>query len=93
MDEEHFKNYGKFYNEEELKDFRVWKFNLTKPLSTYLYAIVAGPYFEIKGSDYNFNFEVPMSLYCRESLAEHLKKDANEIFELTTEGMKFYEKL
>ena len=32
-----------------------------------------------------------MSLYCRKSLAIHLKEDQDKIFELTAKAMTFYE--
>ena len=34
-----------------------------------------------------------MSVYCRESLFQYLKLDADDIFTITIEGIKFYEKL
>lgn len=79
-----------FYDRNLLKDYDIYHFRETKPLSTYLYAICSGPYKQITC---NMGYHVPMSLYCRSSLLQHLQKDANEIFELTIEAMKFYEKM
>lgn len=34
---------------------------------------------------------MPMSIFCRESLFEHMKRLADFMFEVTIEGMKIYE--
>jgi aminopeptidase N len=54
-------------------------------MSTYLFAIVAGPYQEWRDS---YNNEIPLGLYARKSLAKHLEYE--EIFEITKAGLKFY---
>jgi aminopeptidase N len=63
----------------------------TKPMSTYLVALVAGPYAEWTDE---FRDEdgtvIPLGLYCRSSLAEHM--DAEEIFKLTKQGFSRYHK-
>jgi aminopeptidase N len=65
-------------------DTDIWRFDVTPSLSTYVTALVAGPLHEVRASDDG----VPMALYCRQSLAEHL--DPDEIFEITRAGMAFY---
>jgi len=57
-------------------------------LPTYLFAVVAGPYFEIA---YERPFRIPMSLFCRESLFVHLKNIADFMFETTVKAMEMYE--
>ncbi|CAM00662.1 aminopeptidase N [Saccharopolyspora erythraea NRRL 2338] len=67
-------------------------FDTTKPMSTYLVALVAGPYAEWRdvfpgddGQD-----EIPLGIYCRASLAEHL--DAERLFIETKQGFGFFHK-
>ncbi|MBK8558871.1 aminopeptidase N [Candidatus Amarobacter glycogenicus] len=59
-------------------------FEATQPFSTYLFALVVGPYHvarERHGS-------VDIGLFCRKSLAKHL--DTQELFEVTRQGLDFY---
>ncbi|HEX6257340.1 MAG TPA: aminopeptidase N [Euzebyales bacterium] len=65
-------------------DVDIWRFDVTPPLSTYVTAMVAGPLHVVHAPD----ADVPMALYCRASLAEHLEPD--EMFEITRAGMAFY---
>ena len=61
----------------------------SKLLPTYLYCMVAGAYVELVLEErYK---DIPMSLFCIESLFEHLKKLAPFIFEITIESMKLFE--
>ena len=67
-------------------------FDTTQPMSTYLVALVAGPYAEWRdtfpgedGQD-----EIPLGIYCRASLSEHL--DAERLFTETKQGFGFYHK-
>eukprot|EP01113_Clastostelium_recurvatum_P042177 TRINITY_DN6811_c0_g1_i2.p1 TRINITY_DN6811_c0_g1~~TRINITY_DN6811_c0_g1_i2.p1 ORF type:complete len:872 (-),score=227.40 TRINITY_DN6811_c0_g1_i2:65-2641(-) len=64
-----------------------WTAEPTPPLSPYLYALMVGPY---KRLDDNYG-DVPMSVYCRSSLLPYLKDDVVEFFEVTKQGLKFYE--
>jgi aminopeptidase N len=67
-----------------------WAFGHTPRLSSYVTAIVAGPYVgttsELTSLDGRI---IPLGAYCRASLAENL--DAEYIFEKTREGFAFYE--
>ena len=63
-----------------------WAFPITPLMPTYITAIVAGPYHAVR--DHHRN--IPLGLYCRQSLAEHL--DPAEIFEITKQGLDFFEK-
>jgi aminopeptidase N len=55
-------------------------------MSTYITAVCAGPYHEVRTE----HDGIDLGVYCRASLAEHL--DADDIFEITTQGFDFYHK-
>eukprot|EP00331_Platyophrya_macrostoma_P003817 CAMPEP_0176407742 /NCGR_PEP_ID=MMETSP0127-20121128/1572_1 /TAXON_ID=938130 /ORGANISM="Platyophrya macrostoma, Strain WH" /LENGTH=882 /DNA_ID=CAMNT_0017786965 /DNA_START=22 /DNA_END=2670 /DNA_ORIENTATION=+ len=74
---------------EEDKEVKLWKFAPTKRISSYLFVVVAGPYSKIKAE--NTYKGISTSLYCRESLFKYLKEQADEIIEINSEGMRFYE--
>ena len=59
-------------------------FNETKPLSTYLVALIAGEYAEWR-DEYK---GIPLGLYCRASLAEHF--DTERLFLETKQGFDFF---
>ncbi|SPT52704.1 Aminopeptidase N [Actinomyces bovis] len=64
----------------------------TKPISTYITAIVAGPYVgQTDSYTASDGRVVPLGTYCRASLAEHM--DSEEILDLTKRGFAFYEEL
>ncbi|MCI6574460.1 MAG: aminopeptidase N [Actinomycetaceae bacterium] len=67
-----------------------WDFTPTERISSYLTCVVAGPY-EGKTSSYTSvdGRTIPMGAYCRRSLVEHL--DADEVMDITKQGMDFYE--
>ncbi|MGC5628781.1 aminopeptidase N [Georgenia sp. Z1344] len=71
-------------------DARTWTFAPTARISTYLTAIVAGPYAgttgELTSSD---GRTIPLGVYARASIAEHL--DAETIMDVTRQGFAFYE--
>ncbi|MGH9052607.1 MAG: aminopeptidase N [Acidimicrobiia bacterium] len=52
--------------------------------STYLFAVLAGPYQVVRDQ----HGAVPLGLYCRESMLPHL--EAEELFELTRQGLDYY---
>ncbi len=68
-----------------------WVFEPTPVLSSYVTALVAGPYAsvhsELTSSDGRV---IPLGIYARKSLAEFL--DADYIFDKTREGFAFFEK-
>ncbi|GAA3470272.1 aminopeptidase N [Nonomuraea roseola] len=59
----------------------------TAPISTYITALVAGGYHKVTSE----HDGIPLGIYCRASLAEHL--DADNIFELTRQGFDFFHKV
>ncbi|MFL6064108.1 MAG: aminopeptidase N [Friedmanniella sp.] len=65
------------------------RFSETEPVSTYLTALVAGDYVSVRSSYAALAGEVPMAIYCRHSLREHL--DADEIFRITRNGFDVFE--
>ena len=62
------------------------RFATTARLSTYVTALVAGPYFEAK----DHHDGIDLGLYCRKSLAEHF--DTDELFTVTKQGFDWYHK-
>ncbi|HEY6796451.1 MAG TPA: aminopeptidase N [Kineosporiaceae bacterium] len=68
----------------------VWRFAPTPRLSTYLMALVAGPYHAVRGEVTSRDGRtIPLGVFCRASLAEFL--DADEIFDLTRAGFAHFE--
>ncbi|WP_437680199.1 aminopeptidase N [Sorangium sp. So ce131] len=59
-------------------------FEETTRFSTYIFALVAGPYSGVRDEHRG----IPLGLYCRRSLAKHL--DAEELFTITKQGFDFY---
>ncbi|WP_405013317.1 aminopeptidase N [Kitasatospora sp. NBC_01539] len=72
---------------------RTWRFAPTKPISTYLTAVVAGPY-HVARDHYSRELpdggvlEIPLAATCRRSLAPHF--DSDEIFTVTKQGLDFF---
>jgi aminopeptidase N len=66
-----------------------WEFATTPPLATYLMALVAGEYHGV----HTVHDGVPMSLYARRSLAEHLDREAPELLEVTKAALDRYHEL
>uniref|UniRef100_UPI001891B44B aminopeptidase N n=1 Tax=Dietzia sp. SYD-A1 TaxID=2780141 RepID=UPI001891B44B len=66
----------------------VHRFDQTEVLSTYLVALIAGPYHVAEDSYTDEHGTIPLRLLCRGSLAEHL--DADRLFAETKEGFGFY---
>src|SRR3954451_5845482 len=62
-------------------------FTPTKRISTYLVALIAGPYAKVTDSHEG----IPLGLYCRASLAKFL--DADELFRVTKQGFDFYHRV
>ncbi|WP_101257400.1 aminopeptidase N [Streptomyces barkulensis] len=71
----------------------VWRFEVTKPISTYITTVVAGPYHhvtdvyrrELPGGG---ELVIPLGALCRRGLARHF--DADEIFTVTKQGLDFF---
>ncbi|MEU6671757.1 aminopeptidase N [Streptomyces sp. NPDC046727] len=71
----------------------VWRFAETKPISTYITCVVAGPYHYVTDS-YSRTFEdgttleIPLGAMCRKGLAPHF--DADDVFLVTKQGLDFF---
>ncbi|MGI8887517.1 MAG: M1 family metallopeptidase, partial [Nocardioidaceae bacterium] len=66
-----------------------WEFAETEPLSTYFVTLVAGPYHS-RTVEHD---GIRLGLHCRQSLAAHLDKDAEEIFTVTRQCFDEYHRL
>ena len=64
---------------------KFFNFNTSSKISTYLYAIVAGPYGYFES---NVEGMPPMRIYARKSLMDDVKHE--EMFLATQTGIKFY---
>ncbi|WLQ43092.1 aminopeptidase N [Streptomyces laculatispora] len=78
---------------EESRDGGVWRFAETKPISTYITAVVAGPYHYVTDSytrtfDDGTKLEIPLGALCRKGLARHF--DADDVFLITKQGLDFF---
>jgi aminopeptidase N len=67
----------------------LWAFPTTKRMSTYVTAVVAGEYHGVFDTYEGPYGEIPLGLYCRQSLVEHLDRD--ELVKLTRESFGFFE--
>ncbi|MEI2716220.1 MAG: M1 family aminopeptidase [Candidatus Nanopelagicales bacterium] len=68
-----------------------WQFDTTAVLPTYITALVAGPYHEVRDEYTGTYGTYPLGVFCRRSLAEHL--DADEILTVTKQGFEFFERI
>ncbi|MEV4557350.1 aminopeptidase N [Kitasatospora sp. NPDC049285] len=72
---------------------RTWNFAPTRPISTYLTAVVTGPYHVVR-DHYTRELadgtvlEIPLAATCRRSLAPYF--DADEILTVTKQGLDFF---
>ncbi|MEC5191095.1 MULTISPECIES: aminopeptidase N [unclassified Arthrobacter] len=68
----------------------VWEFAPTPRLSSYVTALIAGPYQSVRSEVAAANGKVtPLGVFARKSLMQYL--DAENIFELTRQGFEFFE--
>ncbi|PYI66338.1 aminopeptidase N [Arthrobacter livingstonensis] len=78
-----------------------WDFAPTLPISTYITAILAGPYFKVS-DQFNMTFgpdsahagtrlEIPLTSYCRASLSANF--DTDPIFAVTKAGLAYFNEL
>ncbi|CAL9569873.1 aminopeptidase N [Streptomyces lavenduligriseus] len=71
----------------------VWRFAETKPISTYITCVVAGPYHYVTDSysrtlEDGTKLEIPLGAMCRRTLAPYF--DADDIFLVTKQGLDFF---
>ncbi|MFK0005962.1 aminopeptidase N [Paenarthrobacter sp. NPDC090520] len=68
----------------------VWEFAPTPRLSSYVTALIAGPYQSVRSQVTSSDGRVvPLGVFARKSLMQYL--DAENIFELTRQGFEFFE--
>jgi aminopeptidase N len=71
----------------------VWRFAETKPVSTYITCVVAGPYHYVTDSYARVladgtRLEIPLGALCRKGLAPYF--DADDVFLITKQGLDFF---
>ncbi len=64
-----------------------WTFAETPRMSTYITALVAGPY----ASVHDEHDGIPLGIYCRRSLIQHL--DPDDLFTVTKQGFDFFHRV
>ncbi|MFL6286939.1 MAG: aminopeptidase N, partial [Actinomycetes bacterium] len=64
-----------------------WSFAPTPRMSTYITALVAGPYHVVRDEHRG----IPMGVFCRRSLSEYL--DADRVLDVTKKGFDYFEDL
>jgi aminopeptidase N len=67
----------------------VWVFEPTPRISSYITALIVGPYHSVHSVYEKDGQSVPLGIYCRPSLAEFLDSDA--IFEVTRQGFEWFQ--
>ena len=67
----------------------VWRFAPTPRISSYITALVAGPYDVVRDVVPSRRGEVPLGIFCRRSLTPYL--DADHLFAVTKRGFAFFE--
>jgi aminopeptidase N len=76
--------------ERDTEPAATWVFEPTPVMSSYITALVAGPYRVVRSELTSRDGRtIPLGVFCRASLAEYL--DADYIFEKTREGFAFFE--
>ncbi|MBW8731416.1 MAG: aminopeptidase N, partial [Terrabacter sp.] len=66
-----------------------WSFEPTQRISSYITALIAGPYDEVRDEVETRKGVVPLGVFCRKSLTQYL--DADNIFDCTKKGFAFFE--
>jgi aminopeptidase N len=66
-----------------------WELTPSRPLATYFITVVAGPYHSLTSA----HDGITLGLHCRQSLAEYLDKDADELFRVTGQCFDEYHRL
>ncbi|MCW2670264.1 MAG: pepN [Frankiales bacterium] len=64
-----------------------WRFVETPRMSTYITALIAGPYHHV----HDHHDGIDLGIYCRGSLAQHLDQD--DLFEVTKQGFDFFHRV
>ena len=75
---------GALVETEQLRAGKLLRFATTERMSTYITALVAGPYHVVRST----HDGIDLGLWCRKTLARDL--DADELFEITAQGFDWY---
>ncbi|MEU8221317.1 aminopeptidase N [Kribbella sp. NPDC048915] len=78
------------YTGENGEELARWDFPPTERISTYITAVVAGPYHVVTDVYEGEHGSYPLSLLCRPSLKDAL--DVDDLFEVTKQGFALFEK-
>jgi aminopeptidase N len=65
---------------------KIWSFADTPRLSTYVTVVDAGPFYELRSQRGGHD----LGLHCRQSLRHLLDRDADELFEITEQGLAWF---
>ncbi|HKZ92108.1 MAG TPA: aminopeptidase N [Candidatus Limnocylindrales bacterium] len=68
---------------------RLHDFPATRPFSSYLLPLVAGPYERVAGR----HLDIELGLFGRRSMRRELERSADEILEITAQGLAYFEDL
>jgi aminopeptidase N len=68
-------------------DAALWRFQPTPRISTYITALIAGPYTVVRDQ----HGDIDLGIFCRASLAKHL--DPAELFTVTKQGFDFFQEV
>jgi len=66
-----------------------WRFPTTQRMSTYITALVAGEYHEVRDDYHGKHGTIPLGFYCRQSKIKDF--DTEELIEVTKQGFEFFE--
>ncbi len=77
---------GRVIATESSDGLTVTRFNTTPPIPPYLIAVVAGTYHVLQSEHRG----VPMGIWARESMASWMEEQAEDIFEITRQGLDFF---
>ncbi|NYJ00457.1 aminopeptidase N [Nocardioides thalensis] len=72
--------------------FATWHFAPTKPMSTYITAIVAGDYYEVQDVYEGAHGVIPIGHFSRQSLKDQLDAEREELVSLTRQSFEFFER-
>jgi aminopeptidase N len=77
---------------EDAGNAKVHTFAPSAAISTYLAALIAGPYASWSDTyiDKPGAIEIPLRIFCRKSLRDYMDRDAEQLFDLTKHGFAFY---
>jgi aminopeptidase N len=68
-----------------------FQFAESPKISVYLYSLIAGPYVLHETTNPEIaNFEVPLRIYSRKSLAKYVEQQKEDFFQATKSSIEFY---